>query len=202
MKPILIAAFEPFAGRRRNRSADAAAHLEGAIISGHSVELARLPTEFARLESAVAALLARDPALLLLVGESNAARKLLVERLAVNVAHARVRDNAGARPIDEEVAPGGELARRVRFDPRVACNAALAAGVPCEVSAHAGTFCCNAAFYHALGHALRLAAARPDAPLVAFVHVPARWPWTRDRRAARGLRAVAAALVGVKLISH
>jgi pyroglutamyl-peptidase len=197
VKPIVIAAFDPFEGRHRNRSADAAAHLEGAVISGHAVEVARLPTVFARLQAAVAALVARDPALLLLVGESKAARRLLVERLAVNVAHARVRDNAGVRPIDEEVVPGGEPARRVRFDPRTAANAALAAGVPCEVSAHAGTFCCNAALYHALGLALD----RPEPPLVAFVHVPASWPWARDRRAARGLHAVAGALVA-RVISH
>jgi len=198
VKSIVVAAFEPFAGRRRNRSADAAAHLTGAKIGEHAVEVARLPTEFARLEPSVAALLAREPALLLLVGESGPARALQVERLAVNVAHARVRDNAGARPIDDEVVRGGEPARRVRFDPRLACNAAIAAGVPCEVSAHAGTFCCNAAFYHALGQA----AARAEPPLVAFVHVPAHWPWARDRRAARGLYAVAAALVGTPRISH
>jgi pyroglutamyl-peptidase len=195
VKPIIVAAFEPFAGRARNRSADAAAHLEGAVIAGRAVAVERLPTVFADLPAALAQLVERDPALLLLVGESAQTRWLLVERLAVNVAHARVRDNAGARPIDEPIDPDGELARGVRFDPRVAANAALAAGVPCDVSAHAGTFCCNAALYHALG----LAQARPGPdppPLVAFVHVPARWPWARDRRAAKGLYAVAAALVG------
>jgi pyroglutamyl-peptidase len=136
-------------------------------------------------------LFARDPSLVILVGESNDAHKLLVERLAVNVAHARIRDNAGARPIDEELVVGGEPARRVPFDPRTAANAAIAAGCPCEVSSHAGTFLCNAALYHALG----VAAEHPARPRVAFVHVPARFPWARDRRAARGLYAIAKHLV-------
>jgi pyroglutamyl-peptidase len=198
VKSIIVAAFEPFGGRRHNRSADAAAHLEGATIAGHPVEVARLPVEFARLEAAVAALLGRDPELLLLVGEARRARSLEVERLAINVAHAPQGDNAGARPVDEQVVRGGELARHVSFDPRSASNAAIAAGTPCTVSAHAGTFCCNAALYHALG----LANARREPPTVAFIHVPSCWPWARDRRAARGLYAVAAALVGTPRNSH
>lgn len=136
-------------------------------------------------------LLARDPRLLLLVGESREARRLLIERLAVNVAHTRIRDNAGAHPVDEELLHGGEPARRVGFDPRPPANAAIAAGCPCEVSSHAGTFLCNAALYHALGQA----AAHPKRPRVAFVHVPARFPWARDRRTARGLFAIAKNLV-------
>jgi pyroglutamyl-peptidase len=147
---------------------------------------------FAALPERIDALLARGPELLLLVGESAAARRLQVERVALNLAHARLGDNAGARPIDAEIEPGGELARRVAFDARVAANAAVAAGVPCDVSSHAGTFCCNAALYHALGRT-----AQRGAPLVGFVHVPALWPWARDRRAARGLYAIAAALVAV-----
>lgn len=190
-RPVVVAAFEPFGGRRRNRAQEAARLLEGARCGAHPVELITLPTVFARLPGAIAACLARDPVLLLLVGESGAARQLLVERLAVNVAHARLGDNAGARPIDEEVVPGAELARRVRFDARLAANAALAAGVRCEVSSHAGTFCCNAALYHALGQA----EAHAERPLVAFVHVPARFPWARSDRAARGLLAIAQSLV-------
>jgi pyroglutamyl-peptidase len=190
-RPIIVAAFEPFGGRRRNRARDAARLLAGADVAGCHIELAELPTVYAALPSSVAQLLARQPRLLLLVGESASARTLLVERLAVNIAHAAIRDNAGARPIDEELIHGGDAARRVTFDPRTAANAAIVAGVPCDVSSHAGTFCCNAALYHALGQAAQL----PDQPRVAFVHVPAHFPWARDRRAARGLYAIARNLV-------
>lgn len=184
---VIFAPFEPFAGRRRNRARDAVQHLRGEEVAGAAVEIVELPVVYAALPDAVRRLLARDPTLLVLVGEAEGARTLLVERLAVNVAHARIRDNAGARPVDDELVAGSEPARRVPFDPRTAANAAIAAGCPCEVSSHAGTFCCNAALYHALG----AAAAHPARPRVAFVHVPARFPWVRDRRAARGLYAIA-----------
>ncbi|HXU71511.1 MAG TPA: pyroglutamyl-peptidase I [Polyangia bacterium] len=188
---VIIAPFEPFAGRKRNRARDAAHLLAGEELGGAPVEIVDLPVVYATIPEAVGKLVARDPSLLLLVGEANDARTLLVERLAVNVAHARVHDNAGARPIDDELVPGGEAARKVPFDPRTAANAAIAAGCPAEVSSHAGTFLCNAALYHALGQA----AQRSSPPRVAFVHVPARFPWARDRRAARGLYAIAKHLV-------
>ena len=188
---VIVAPFEPFAGKRRNRARDAAQLLRGEELAGAPVEIVDLPVAYAAIPDAVRRLFARDPSLVVLVGESEEARKLLVERLAVNVAHARIRDNAGARPIDEELVVGGEPARKVPFDPRIAANAAIAAGCPCEVSSHAGTFCCNAALYHALG----AAAQHPGRPRVAFVHVPARFPWARDRRAARGLYAIAKHLV-------
>jgi len=187
---VIVAPFEPFDGRRENRARAAARLLAGEELGGARIELVELPVAYAALPDAVRRLLARDPSLVVLVGESAEARTLLVERLAVNVAHARIRDNAGARPIDDELVPGGEAARRVAFDPRTAANAAIAAGCPCDVSSHAGTFCCNAALYHALGQA----AARTSPTRVAFVHVPARFPWARDRRAARGLYAIAAHL--------
>ena len=188
---VLVAGFEPFGGRSRNRARDAVRLLAGEELGGAPIETAELPTAYAALPGTIAGLLARDPGVLVLVGESAAARTLLVERLAVNVAHATIHDNAGARPIDEELEPGGEAARLVPFDPRRAANAAIAAGAPCDVSSHAGTFCCNAALYHALGQAAR----HPARPRVGFVHVPARFPWARDRRAARGLYAIAQHLV-------
>ena len=187
---VIIAPFEPFDGRRENRARSAARILAGEELGGKPVEVVELPVAYAALPDAVRRLFARDPHLVVLVGETAEARTLLVERLAVNVAHARIRDNAGARPIDDELVPGGDPARLVTFDPRTAANAAIAAGCPCEVSSHAGTFCCNAALYHALGQA----AALPSRPRVAFVHVPSRFPWARDRRAARGLYAIAAHL--------
>jgi pyroglutamyl-peptidase len=191
MKKVIVAPFEPFGGKSRNRARDAARLVVHEELAGASVELVELPVAYAAIPDAVRGLFAREPDLIVLVGEANDARTLKVERLAVNVAHARIRDNAGARPIDDELVPGGEPARRVAFDPRPAANAAIAAGCPCEVSSHAGTFCCNAALYHALGQA----AEHPKRPRVAFVHVPARFPWARDRRAARGLYAITAHLL-------
>jgi pyroglutamyl-peptidase len=184
---IIVAAFEPFGGKKRNRARDAVRFLRGEEADGIPIDVAELPVAYGKIPDAIKKLVAREPSVLILVGESADARTLLVERLAVNVAHATINDNAGMRPIDEELVRGGELARKVAFDPRNAANAAIAAGVACDVSSHAGTFLCNAALYHALG----LAQKHGGRPRVVLVHVPARLPWARDKRAARGLWAIA-----------
>ena len=183
----MVAAFDPFGGRKRNRAQEAARLLDRHTLGPSVIEMVTLPTVFSALRSATEVLFQPSSRLILLVAESRWAHELLVERLAVNVAHARIADNEGARPIDEEIMPGAEAALRVHFDPRIAANAALAAGVPCEVSSHAGTFCGNAALYWALWHAAL--SHRP--PLVGLVHVPSRLPWARDQRTARGLYAIA-----------
>jgi len=107
MKKVIIASFEPFGGKSRNRGRDAARLLAHEEIGGTPVELVELPVAYAALPDAIRRLLAREPDVVVLVGEANDARTLKVERLAVNVAHARIRDNAGARPIDDELVRGG-----------------------------------------------------------------------------------------------
>jgi pyroglutamyl-peptidase len=114
-----------------------------------------------------------------------------VERFALNLADARIADNDGARPRGEPLDPEGPPARQVRFSVEEMVAAITAAGVAAEASAHAGTFCCNAAFYRALAPAGVLGR---RAPLVAFIHVPARRGRMNARIAARGLRAALAAL--------
>lgn len=184
---ILVAAFEPFGGRRRNRAERAVRRLAGTP----GLELASLPVAFARLPGALDALLARRPAVLLLCGEARQVRGLCVERVALNLADARIADNDGAQPRGLVLEPRGPLARQVAFPVETAVEAIEARGVPACASAHAGTFCCNAALYHALG------AAGPET-LVAFVHLPARRRHLHAGRAAVGLRALLASLVAVQ----
>ncbi len=179
----IVAAFEPFAGRTQNRAQRATRHLVG----HPGVEVATLPTSFARLPAAIDALLARRPEPLVLVGEAARIQVLKVERFAVNLADARIPDNDGARPRGVAIEPDGPAARAVRFPVDEVVGAIRLAGVPAEASAHAGTFCCNAAFYHAL--------ARSTAgPIVAFVHLPRRRRALRGKEAALGILRLVEAL--------
>ena len=173
MKAV-VACFEPFGGRRRNRSERAARRLSELA----DVLVATLPVSFARLPAALEALLARQPEVLLLCGESRRARQLLVERVAVNIADSRVADNDGVLAHGARLDHRGPLAREVRFDPSRVVHALREGGLSAAVSSHAGTFCCNAALYGALAH---------PGPLVAFIHVPAKRRHLRAGQAARGL---------------
>jgi pyroglutamyl-peptidase len=181
---VLVAAFEPFGGRRRNRSLDAAARLAG------EAPAATLPVDFARLPAAVAPLVDGCTRALILVGESAAARCPQLEQFALNHVDARVADNADSMPHGVEVIAGGPVAYRATWPARALAERARVEGFAVELSAHAGAFACNAALYLALHHA----AGRPGAPSIGFVHVPARWPFASDGRSAQLLRWLVAAV--------
>src|SRR5262249_18445414 len=73
--------------------------------------------------------------------------ELCLERVAINVQDARIRDNDGNQPIDEPVIEEGPAAYFGTL-PIKACVAALRqAGLPAAVSNSAGTFVCNHIFY-------------------------------------------------------
>ncbi|MEO6955022.1 MAG: pyroglutamyl-peptidase I [Polyangia bacterium] len=171
----VVAGFEPFGGRRRNRSERAVRRLAGMP----DVEVATLPVSFARLACALEGLFADDPELVLLCGESRRADEILVERFALNVADSRIPDNDGVLARGARLDHGGPLAREVQFDPTRVVEALRADGLRAAVSSHAGTFLCNAALYQALAH--------PRA-LVAFIHLPAQRRHLGAGAAARGLR--------------
>ena len=184
MSRVRVAAFEPFGGRRKNRSLEALRRLEPA-----GVETATLPVWFQRLPEVVPPLVEGTRALIL-VGESREARRPVLERIAVNLIDARMPDNAGERPEDLEVVAGGPAAYLSSWPARRLLEALSAHGIAAELSAHAGTYACNAALYLALHHAAGL----PSPPPIGFLHVPARRPYADDVLAARTLRVLVDAL--------
>ncbi len=157
---VVIAAFEPFDGRRRNASweaANAAGRLRG-------VRIEKLPVDFRALPSAVRRVLRLRPRSLVLVGEASGADTLRVERIAVNLIDARIADNRGRRPVDVPVVVRGPAARFATLPPKWV-RRVIGRSAPARLSTSAGTFACNAAFYLALHHG--------RSTRVAFVHVPA-----------------------------
>jgi pyrrolidone-carboxylate peptidase/GNAT superfamily N-acetyltransferase len=187
--PVVVAAFEPFEGRHRNRSWEAVRRLP----PRPDRTTVQLPVDFVGLPPAIAGLLAGRPRALLLVGEARRPR-VSVEQLALNVADSDRPDNAGLLPRDRPLDPGGSapLALRASWDARAVAEALRSQGVRAEASFHAGTFACNASLY------LALATAPAPAPAIGFLHLP-RAPWPVGPRLATLTRAVeiaAAALVG------
>jgi pyroglutamyl-peptidase len=177
---VIVAAFEPFAGRKQNRAQKAAHRLAGTP----GLEVETLPVSFARISSAVDALLKQRPRLLVMVGESEEAKMLHVERFALNLADARIPDNDGAFPRGVLLETAGPTARAVPFAVDRLVDTLLDDGIDARPSAHAGTFLCNAALYHALGRTAL------GGTMVAFVHVPADKGDMGAGKAAKGLRRI------------
>jgi pyroglutamyl-peptidase len=152
---ILLTGFAPFGGEASNPSWDAIAQLDGARIGGHRVVARRLPVEFgASLKALRRALRETSPALVLCVGQAGGRAQLSLERVAINLADARIPDNAGASPVDAPIVAGGPAAYFATLPVKAMLAALRRAGIPAEVSHTAGTYVCNEVFY-GLMHALR-----------------------------------------------
>lgn len=109
-----------------------------------------LPTTFDGAAERLLALLAQrkwDACVMLGVAEDRVA--ITPERFALNVAHARIADNVGARPQHTQLAVQGPAAYTSTLPLAEMVGAAQAIGVAAEISNHAGTFVCNATFYRA-----------------------------------------------------
>ncbi|MFB7508736.1 pyroglutamyl-peptidase I [Streptomyces broussonetiae] len=169
MTRVLITGFAPFDGARTNPSWQAASLVAAEPPAGLSVTAAELPCVFGESITALReAVRAAHPDLVLCLGQAGGRPGVSVERVAINVDDARIRDNAGNQPVDEPVVPGGPAAHFSSLPVKACVAAVRAAGVPAAVSNSAGTFVCNHVAY-GLGHLIAT-----ELPHVrgGFVHVP------------------------------
>ena len=108
------------------------------------------------------------PDIVLCTGLAGGRAELSLERVAINVQDARIRDNDGKQPIDKPVVKDGPAAHFATL-PIKACVAEMRkAGLPAAVSNSAGTFVCNHIFYALMD----IAAAHPIPMRGGFLHVP------------------------------
>lgn len=166
---ILLTGFEPFGADNINPSWHAVLRARDVLRSeGHDVEALELPCVFGQsatvLLNAIADL---TPDIVLSVGLAGGRERVSLERVAINCDDARIPDNKGQRPIDQQVVPGGPAAYFSTLPIKAALRNLQIDGIKGEVSQSAGTYVCNHVFY-ALMHSL----AAKDGVRGGFVHVP------------------------------
>lgn len=164
----LVTGFEPFDRDTINPSGEAVKLLKKRI-GGVVVHTAELPCSFAHSAGLLRAEIDKvKPDIVLCTGLAGGRAELCLERVAINVQDARIRDNDGKQPIDKPVVKGGPAAHFTTL-PIKACVAAMRkAGLPAVVSNTAGTFVCNHIFYALMD----IAAAHPAPIKAGFLHVP------------------------------
>jgi pyroglutamyl-peptidase len=164
----LVTGFDPFGGDEVNPSSLAVGRLRKRI-GGVVVYTAELPTSYARSANVLRAAIDKaKPDIVLCVGQAGGRSELCLERVAINVQDARIRDNDGKQPIDKPVAADGPAAHFATL-PIKACVAAMRkAGLPAAVSNTAGTFVCNHIFYALMD----IAASHPTPMRCGFLHIP------------------------------
>lgn len=146
---VLLTGFEPFDGRADNPSIDAVRAVAAQWTGPERLVVAELPVAYTRAGERLAELLAANgPTLALGVGLATGRTRLSVERLAVNLCDARIPDNDGHQPDADPVVHQGPTALWSSLPVKRMVAAAEAADCPAELSMTAGTYVCNAVFYH------------------------------------------------------
>lgn len=163
MGRVLITGFEPFGGRQVNAS------WEAVKLLADEFDTRLLPCVFdAATDELWDAIERTEPDVVLCTGLADDRTVVSIERVAINVADARIPDNSGAQPVDRPIVADGPAAYFATI-PVKACVASVeSAGVPVELSNSAGTFVCNHVLYGLLHHA----ATRRPGLRGGFVHVP------------------------------
>ncbi|MDI1287846.1 MAG: pyroglutamyl-peptidase I [Reyranella sp.] len=164
----LVTGFEPFGGDDVNPSLLAVGKLKKRI-GGIAVHTAQLPTSYANSAKVLRTAIDKiKPDIVLCVGQAGGRTELCLERVAINIQDARIRDNDGKQPIDKPVVRDGPAAHFATL-PIKACVAEMRkAGLPAAVSNTAGTFVCNHIFYALMD----LAAGHPIPMRSGFLHIP------------------------------
>ncbi len=164
----LVTGFEPFGGDSLNPSSLATDRLKQRIGSV-AVHTTVLPCSYVHSAGLLrAAIEDVRPDIVLCVGLAGGRAELCLERVAINVQDARIKDNDGSQPIDVPVLKEGPAAHFATL-PIKACVAEMRkAGLPAAVSNTAGTFVCNHIFYSLMD----IAASHPMPMRGGFLHVP------------------------------
>ena len=100
-----------------------------------------------------------------MLGQAGGRGSITPETAARNEMNARIPDNAGFQPEHLPVLENGPDILYSTLPAEGIVKAVIAQGIPCESSADAGTYVCNALFYRMLFHISR------SVP-VGFIHVP------------------------------
>ena len=164
----LVTGFDAFGGEAVNPSSLAVGKLKKRV-GGIVVHTAQLPTSYAQSAKVLLAAIEKTrPDIVLCVGQVGGRSELCLERVAINVQDARIRDNDGKQPIDRPVVKDGPAAHFTTL-PIKACVAEMRkAGLPAAVSNTAGTFVCNHIFYALMD----IAAGHPIPMRGGFLHIP------------------------------
>lgn len=167
--PILITGFTPFGGETINPSWQVAQRFADRELLGARIHAIELPTVFGDAEAILQrAIRKRRPGLVLMLGEAGNRSRISIERVAINLADARIPDNAGKQPKDQPLLKSGPAAYFSTLPVAELHDALQAAEIPVECSLTAGTFVCNAVMYRAL-HVL---AELDGSARAGFIHLP------------------------------
>lgn len=166
-KKVLLTGFEPFGNASFNPSEAVVKEIEGLTLAGIDLVTAILPVEFKRSAQLLLEKFEQEePDIVISLGQAEGRDYIGPEQVAINLADARIADNAGIAlentPIDESAADGFFTTLPIRE----IVSEIQALHIAAKVSYSAGAFICNEIFFAAQRHL-----AGSDV-ISGFIHLP------------------------------
>ncbi len=165
---ILVTGFDPFGGEKVNPAYEAVKLLPDNIAGAEIIKL-EIPTVFTRSVSvAEDGIKKHRPDVVLSIGQAGGRSGITVEKVAINLAEARIPDNDGEQPFDQYLKGDGETAYFATIPVKAIVNNIREHGIPANISYTAGTYVCNSIMYNVL----YLTHKKYSNMKAGFIHVP------------------------------
>jgi len=163
---VLVTGFDPFGGDKVNPAYEAVKKMPDEIAGAQIIKV-EVPTVFAKSSQVVEKAIAEhQPEIVICVGQAGGRSAVSFERVAINLAEARIADNEGNQPFDTALEPDGPAAYFTSLP--IKAMTKNEHGLPAYISYTAGTFVCNDIMYRLL----HLIETKFPTIRGGFIHVP------------------------------
>lgn len=165
---VLVTGFDPFGGDKVNPAYEAVKKMPSEIAGAEIIKL-EVPTVFGKSGQVVKeAIQEHQPEIVICVGQAGGRSAISFERVAINLAEARIADNEGNQPFDTPLEADGPAAYFTSLPIKAMTKNVHEHGLPAYISYTAGTFVCNDIMYRLL-HLIET-----EFPTIrgGFIHVP------------------------------
>ena len=147
MKTILLTGFEPFGDSDVNPSIEACKKLDGKEYNGYKVVVREVPLRYNEIRKCIESYIEETKPSAVICTGLGGGPTINLERVAINLANARIAYNCGEKPVEEPIVKDGPTAYFTTLPLRKMLKTVEAAKVPIKISNSAGTFGCNQIFY-------------------------------------------------------
>lgn len=165
---VLLSGFDAFGGEEINPALEV---IKGVSESIGTIKVRKIiiPTIFkTSLEVLWQEAKSYKPDVILSIGQAGGRYEISLERVAINIDDARIKDNAGNQPIDVPIFKDGKNAYFSNLPIKAMMKEIREIGIPAMVSNTAGTFVCNHVMYAVLYWIEKFKIAKRGG----FIHIP------------------------------
>lgn len=147
---VLITGFDPFGGDKVNPAYEAVKLIPNEVAGAQIIKI-EIPTVFEESAKVLeASMKEHQPDIVICVGQAGGRSAVSLERVAINLAEARIPDNKGNQPIGVKLEEEGETAYFTSLPIKAMMKNIQDHGLPAYISYTAGTFVCNDIMYRLL----------------------------------------------------